>query len=310
MPDRNKQLCLSNNLVVSENEKLISKLASSLIAKLAEFSQLLHNVKDSGEQEVKEYQSSHALAVKSRVRETAEHFNKAQELFKQIESGEVIEGNSIAALKHQIETTGEAFNTEISSWRNEFAATCNRLCEDAAATSIEQIILLEDSSTTLSSFVEAISQKIQCYLSTELSALDEIQTLARNLVLKEISNLQRQNEILGRMLVEERDHGEKAKNELLQRVSGLLSDFMQKRDDSLKESIGNLQRSNMEVEDLLNSTYERQVSAHEEMVVRTRKVGLYLGEVNGQRSESRRIAEEVGVIYSGCYRILLIDLNV
>jgi hypothetical protein len=198
MPDRNKTLHLSNRLVVSENEKLISKLTNILTTKLAEFSQLLHKTRNNLEQETKEYQSSHALALENRIREISDHFDKAQELFKRIECGEVIEENSIAVLKHQIETTVEAFNTGISSWGNELAATCNRLCEESATTNIEQITILEESSTTLSSFIQKISQKIQVYLNTELSALDEIQALAKNLVAKEISSLQRQNEILAR----------------------------------------------------------------------------------------------------------------
>jgi len=309
IPDRNKTLQLSNRLVVSENEKLISKLTNILTTKLAEFSQLLHETRNSLEQETKEYQSSHALALETRIREISDHFDKAQELFKRIECGEVIEENSIAVLKHQIETTGDAFNKEISSWGNELAATCNRLCEESATTNIEQITILEESSTTLSSFIESISQKIRAYLNTELSSLDEIQALARNLVAKEMSSLQRQNEILAKMLVEERKNGEKAKHDLLQRVSGLLGDFMQKRDDSLKESIGNLQRSNKEVEDLLNSTYAQQVSAHEGMVTRTRKSGLYLDEVNEQGFESKKLAEEVGVTHSSCYRMILIQCN-
>jgi len=308
IPDRNKTHHLSNRLVVSENEKLISKLTNILTTKLAEFSQMLHDTRNNLEQETKEYQSSHAFALENRIREISDHFDKAQELFKRIECGEVIEENSIAVLKHQIETTREAFNTEVSSWGNELAATCNRLCEESATTNIEQITILEESSTTLSSFIEKISQKIQVYLNTELSALDEIQALAKNLVAKEMSSLQRQNEILAKMLLEERKNGEKAKNDLLQRVSGLLGDFMQKRDDSLKESIGNLQRSNKEVEDLLNSTYVQQVSAHEDMVARTRKSGLYLDEVNDQVFDSKKLAEEVGVIHS-CYRIILIQCN-
>jgi kinesin family protein 11 len=84
---------------------------------------------------------------------------------------------------------------------------------------------------------------------------------------------------------------------------------MQKRDDSLKESIGNLQRSNKEVEDLLNSTYVQQVSAHEDMVTRTRKSRLYLDEVNGQGLDAKKLAEEVGVIHSSRYRIILIQCN-
>ena len=295
--------------MVSENEKLISKLTNILTTKLGEFSQLLHDTRNNLEQETKEYQSSHALALENRIREISDHFDKAQGLFKRIECGEVIEENSIAVLKHQIETSVEAFNTGISSWGNELAATCNRLCEESATTNIEQITILEESSTTLSSFIENISQKIQAYLNTELSALDEIQALAKNLVAKEMSSLRRQNEILAKMLLEERKNGEKAKNDLLQRVSGLLGDFMQKRDDSLKESIGNLQRSNKEVEDLLNSTYVQQVSAHEDMITRTKKSGLYLDEVNGQGLDSKKLAEGVGVMHSFCYRIMLIQCN-
>ena len=80
--------------------------------------------------------------------------------------------------------------------------------------------------------------------------------LAKSLAidLEEINHLKRQNDTLAKWVIDEWKSSEKAQADVLQRFSGLLGEFFQKRDESLQELIGNLQHSNTEVEDLLVST--------------------------------------------------------
>ena len=98
--------------------------------------------------------------------------------------------------------------------------------------------------------------------------------LAKSLATEEINHLKRQNDTLAKWVIDERKSSEKAQADILHRFSRLLGEFLQKRDESLRESIGNLrlQRSNMEVEDLLASTCKRQAKDQDQMTDRNNEM--------------------------------------
>ncbi|KAF8964705.1 P-loop containing nucleoside triphosphate hydrolase protein [Flammula alnicola] len=283
--DRKNKVLVLNNRVVSENERLIHAFTDSLTQKLAEFCQLSYERRASLENETKKFRSSDQQTIATHIQKVEQYFDRAQELFQQIECNGVVEGNTLDAVKHEIEAVRKSFEAEISSWSEGFESTFNQLCEQSTSANINQVNILEQSASILYSLVEAISREVHTYLADERDALTQMQTLANTLAGKEVAHLKRQNELLAHMLVSERENAEKAKGELLQRVSAMLGEFMQQRDNHLKESIGNLQHSNKEVEDLLASTYQQQTKAHDGMAVRNGELGLRLNDVTIQGVE-------------------------
>jgi kinesin family protein 11 len=107
------------------------------------------------------------------------------------------------------------------------------------------------------------------------------------------SHLKEQNKILAQMLVNERKDAEKAKSDLIQRISGLLGEFMQKRDESLRESVESLQKSNAEAEALLASTFGRQADNHQDAIRRNTNLDSGLGRSGAQAKEVRDNASNV-----------------
>jgi kinesin family protein 11 len=101
--------------------------------------------------------------------------------------------------------------------------------------------------------------------------------------------------MLAKWVIEERNSSEKAQADILQRFSGLLGEFFQKRDESLRESIGSLQRSNTEAEDLLASAGKRQAQDQEEMIHRNNEVFDRLQEFENQGHDARKKAAQVGL---------------
>ena len=60
----------------------------------------------------------------------------------------------------------------------------------------------------------------------------------------EICRLQEQNALLGRLLESERGKSEKAKNQLISRISGLLGEFTAERDRGLREAFEEMKNKN------------------------------------------------------------------
>ncbi|CAA7271682.1 unnamed protein product [Cyclocybe aegerita] len=291
--DRKNKVHLSNKRVVSENERLISAVTESLMKQLSELSQLLHATRSNMESETEQFRSSQQTALSNHIREIDDHFEKAHELFQQIDTECKAEDKALDIIKREVQSAGAAFRSEVSSWGEKLKSTSTRMCEETLKVTIEQVALLEQSLSTLHSLGSNLSRDVRSYLADERKTFAEMQALAKELAAKETSRLKQQNELLARMLVEQRQEAEKAKDEMLQRVSGLLGDFMQKRDESLRASIDNLQCSNKEVEDLLNSTYRRQTEAHDGMAEKNsnmdRRVQKLSAEGNDAKTSSLKV---------------------
>lgn len=86
--------------------------------------------------------------------------------------------------------------------------------------------LLDNMVTDMSSFVETVQ-----------SSLRAAQTLASQETEQEVTRLQQQNERLQQLVVEERVRGEKMRDDVVQRVSGLLGDFIADKDRRLRETV-------------------------------------------------------------------------
>lgn len=65
---------------------------------------------------------------------------------------------------------------------------------------------------------------------------------------QEITRLREQNALLTKLLESEKVRAEKAKDELIQRVSGLLGEFTSARDRSLREAVSYVQAGNEKAE--------------------------------------------------------------
>lgn len=116
---------------------------------------------------------------------------------------------------------------------------------------------------SLASTVEILLREAQEYIATERKSLQEAKNLARNTADTEVVRLQQQNALLARLLEQEKQNADHARDELIKRVSTLLGDFAAERNRSLKESFSEMTQSN--------------AAAQEEMV--------QLGKVQGQHLE-------------------------
>ncbi|KAF8958085.1 SNF2 family N-terminal domain-containing protein [Flammula alnicola] len=181
-------------------------------------------------------------------------------------------GKPILVLNNQVASENErlihAFTDSLTKKLAEF---CQLSYERRASLENETKKFRSSEQQAIATHVQKVEQYFnraqELFQSSEGNTLDAVkhEIEARGLRIHLQSTLQAIHlcQLLAHMLVSERENAEKAKGELLQRVSAILGEFMQQRDNHLKESIGNLQGSNKEVEDLLASMYQQQTKAHD-----------------------------------------------
>lgn len=126
-----------------------------------------------------------------------------------------------------------------------------------------QFSQVEKAFKSLASTIEILLREAQEYIVTERKSVQEAKNLAKNTADTEVVRLQQQNALLARLLEQEKQNADRAKDELIMRVSALLGDFTAERNRCLKESFSEMTQSN--------------AAAQEEMV--------QLGKVQGQHLE-------------------------
>ena len=227
------------------------------------------------------------------IQKVDEQFNVAQDLFRRIQSCDVLEEKAVTSLQREFEATQKSFKEETSSWGASLEVTCKTLFDKVANASSQQVTALQEAILSLYSLLDTTVVDVQGFLKEERQALRAMKDLAETSTHENVSHLKQQNEILAQMLVNERKDAETAKSDLIQRVSGLLGEFMQKRDESLRGSVESLQNSNLEAKALLISTFGRQVDIHQDAMQRNTNLDSGLGRSGAQAEEAREDATNV-----------------
>lgn len=100
----------------------------------------------------------------------------------------------------------------------------------------------------MGSITETVLQEAHEYIASEQKSLQEARTLSENTSKAEVARLQQQNILLHRLLESEKVKADRAKDELLKRISGLLGSFTLERDRSLREAFAEMTESNANAE--------------------------------------------------------------
>lgn len=291
--DNKAKIFHSHKTIVSNNEKIISAHADSLTEKLDEFIQLSQKTASTLEIEARQFRSSEQQSLAHHIQKADEQFIIAQDLFQRIQSCDVLEEKAVTSLQREFEAAHRSFKEETSSWGASLEMSCKTLCDKVASASTQQVTALQEAILALYSLLDTAVLDVQGFLKEERQALRAMKDLAESSTHEKVSHLKQQNEILAQMLVNERKDAETAKSDLIQRISGLLGEFMQKRDESLRESVESLQNSNVDAKALLISTFGQQVDIHQDAMQRNTNLDSGLGKSGAQAGEAREDATNV-----------------
>ena len=132
----------------------------------------------------------------------------------------------------------------------------------------------------------------------------EVKSLAESQAEEQIRYLKEQNAQLTRLLQHERMKSEHMKNDLTERVSGLLSEFVTERNRSLEEAFTKMKQENGRVEGTLNGFTEEYSRKADDVMTRNQELSTLLEKKGEQCKRLRDGANKViWVISSFCSAI-------
>jgi kinesin family member 11 len=166
------------------------------------------------------------------------------------------DGNSdeaVATLHTIVKDSHESSKSGFDAWSQSLKKSHEIVCRDVETNYTTTFSAVEKALKTLGSIVESLVRETQSHIEEERVSMQQVNALADSTINDELIRLRQQNEMLTRLLETERAQGEKAKDELIQRVSGLLGDFTKERDRSLAQAVVCVQGSNNKAEEGMRS---------------------------------------------------------
>lgn len=160
----------------------------------------------------------------------------------------------------------------------------------------------------MSSLIESIIREAQDHIETECKAAEEAQLLASAASNEEIRRLQEQNAYLVSLLETEKVKSERAKDDLIKRISGLLGEFVNERDRSLREAVTDISEGNERGEEVMVQFGEDHGKTVEGIVTRGQEWAPVLSKKGGEGKRLRDGALKVSSFFVHSTRIQFLRL--
>lgn len=203
--------------------------------------------------EAEEHQTRELEALASHSKRIDGQLQAIQEALDTIKATDTSEAEALEAVQNIAKEGHEAFKTEFGTWSESLKKTYGDMNRQMEQTCLDAFSTVEAALKTMTSLVETIIFETQEYVDMELQKTREAKAAASNASNDEIVRLKRQNEALVKLLDSQRINSDKAKDELIQRVSSLLGDFTKERDNDLRAAVGAIQTENRQAGDKIGT---------------------------------------------------------
>ncbi|KAI9065177.1 kinesin-domain-containing protein [Trametes sanguinea] len=266
--DRKTTALGSNMKAVNSHSKTLSSETQAMSTRVDSFmkqaAQHLHKVRNETEQfQTKELEA--LSAISNRLKEQLE---RVQEGLQLIHAKEEASKEAIDTIRNTIEEAQASMKSDFAAYADELRQHCEAICEEAETSSLASCNVVEKAFQELGGLIETIKQEALTFVANERKTLQEAKALADNTTNTEILRLKQQNALLTRLLETERVEAKRSADALLERIAGLLGDYTNERDRSLRETFSEMTESNTAAEADMQQLGEKQGQQLEAAVLR------------------------------------------
>ncbi|KAJ7219317.1 P-loop containing nucleoside triphosphate hydrolase protein [Mycena pura] len=247
--ERQSSLLDANSQAVSTYGKTISSSAIVLSRKLEEFLKSSSQSTTKLRTDAKQFEAKELEALSGYSERINQQLQRIHTALTVVQSNDVAEAEALEFVQNVLNETYKTFRVGLGTWSSTLKQSCEAACSSAHDTGCEAFTTVEEVIKAMGALVENVVQGTRSFVEAERDAVVEAKLLAAKAAAADMTRLRYQNELLTRMLEDEKLRGEKAKDELLQRVSGLLGDFTRERDRGLRDAVGILQAENIKAEE-------------------------------------------------------------
>ncbi|PSR74150.1 hypothetical protein PHLCEN_2v10106 [Hermanssonia centrifuga] len=286
--DRKTTVFTSNVQVVSSHTRKISSESREFSSKLDDFvkasNQHIVNLRTEAERyRTKELET--LAGISARINQQIE---KVHEALKIIRAKEEASDQAAGTIKSTMEETQEGLKSAFGNWAESLRRHCEMTCKEAEAATSMNFTAVEKAFKSLGSITETILQEIQDYIVSERKSLQEAKALGDSTSNAEIARLQQQNALLTSLLESERIQSDRAKEELVTRITSLLGNFTAERDRRLRETFSEMTESNATAEAGMKKLGKDQGQRLEAVIGKGREWG---GALEKRAGEGKRLRD-------------------
>ncbi|KAF8636454.1 hypothetical protein AX17_003270 [Amanita inopinata Kibby_2008] len=203
-------------------------------------------------------------ALGSRSKKIEEQLEQLSEAFASIQKNDGTEMNALRTVQKALQDVTESLRMDASAWSHQLKELFQKQRQEIELVRAEGFSTLESSLKVMGSLTEGILKDARRFSEAERTTMQRAKTLAESAADTEVQRLRKQNQILVKLLDDEKLKAEKAQHDLLQRISGLLGDYVNARDRNLRQAVGLVQDENKQAADALSTftAEHEQVMAH------------------------------------------------
>ncbi|KAJ7285810.1 kinesin 2 [Mycena rebaudengoi] len=227
--ERKSGILTANSQAVLTHGKTISASTSVLSRKLEEFLKSSAQSTLKLRTEAKQFEAKELEALAGHSERIDQQLKRIHSALAVIHAKDTAEAEALGIVQNVLKETHETFRV------GTLKRSCETTCGEVDAAGLEAFTTVEKALKAMGSLVEGVVREARAFVDAERDSV--------------VARLRNQNELLARMLEDEKIKGEKAKDELIQRVSGMLGDFTRERDQNLREAVGAVQARNVQAEE-------------------------------------------------------------
>ncbi|KAF8628422.1 hypothetical protein AX15_003943 [Amanita polypyramis BW_CC] len=269
-----KQTVLSaNSRAVATHGNTIFASTDVLTQKLSSFIKSVNQHIDHLRDEMREFGTRHTESLTVRSNKIEEQLQQLAESISEIQTHDDIESEALQTIQNTLQETIVLLQIESVSWDEKWKESSQKQRQTIATFHKEGFASLENTLKGMASTTECILKEALHFIEEEQNLVQEAKSLADNANNTEIQRLRKQNQALMKLLDDEKQRSEKAQQDLVQRISSMLGDYVNERDQSLRHAVGLVHDENKQVTDSLSSF----VSNHGQIMANSRAKAVNIG---------------------------------
>ncbi|KAJ3715608.1 hypothetical protein DFJ43DRAFT_1100836, partial [Lentinula guzmanii] len=227
----------SNSKAVAKFTQAMSTASKSLTTSLNDFAgpsnQRIAQLRDDTES----FKAKEIKNLESYSNRLTEQLENVQNTMQAIRTHNTAEGDAITSLETILNDTYDIFSTG-------FSLCCQQTHEELDRTSSQTLSEAHTAVKTIHTTLEHVLQETAKFFEREQDALNKTTAVVQQATDNEVERLRAQNRALQALVEKQKVDANKAKDDLLQKVSGLLVNFVNEQDRGLRDAAASLQEGN------------------------------------------------------------------
>ncbi|KAJ3883487.1 kinesin 2 [Lentinula edodes] len=255
--------------VLGSNSKAVSNLTQALFTAAESLTSSLDGfVGSSGQITAQLRETTESFKIKE-MKTLEYHSKRITEQLQYIKSNiqtirahDGAEDEAIASLEMMLNDTYETFNTGFASWSESLRKTCQQTHEELDHASSQTLSEAHMAVKSIHTTLEYVLQETAKFFESEQVVLTKASAIVQQSTDGEVERLREQNRTLMALVEKQKADANKAKEDLLQKVSGLLVNFVNEQDRGLRDAAASIRDANIASENGMRSLHQQ----HEQVI--------------------------------------------